>query len=585
MPLARSPNRTPNQKKEVPNTQLDTGQNGGNGSDTVTGTDQGDDGSQGVTREKVSHQASTGGGVGNLSFRAIGPKAENFVIDVGKIADLILSMKEFLTPNTKNEVRRGTEMVSLAVDKLMRELKEVTIIDHEEFKKLSLDKKLKSSPHIKEEEKLEKIEKAKVEFYKGPLMNQNEVLDVLEKKWPEEAFKIPKISGVDSNWVGGNSAIFLSKEGGKNLSLIKILKSKFPEVEEVTQEGVLKDNPQILEQVTRIRGSNQKVSLCYLTTGEGVKECLGNLCKFRDELEKETIGENSRKVHIVTAETGCIQNMHKAAEFVFSKSGYEVAIVVPSNKMSKNRPKPQQNKAPAGGLIKINSSGMSYADMTKTLKEKVNLEEIGVEVRNIKKGKKDELVITTKNKEGGEKLKEEIIKKVGGSVPEMRVESSGSRIPVLITQIEGTVEVEEVISKILEMLVGEVQLVESKNLEVKLTQNRNGTKMAEVWLERSKAEKVILVGKIKLGWTVCQIKPKVKVVRCYACLKLGHSVFECRSGKKGALTRACFKCTETGHVVSDCKNIAKCNLCNTSGHRADSADCPIFRNYIRKRST
>lgn len=58
--------------------------------------------------------------------------------------------------------------------------------------------------------------------------------------------------------------------------------------------------------------------------------------------------------------------------------------------------------------------------MTKAVKEAISpdqLEKLGVEVKNIKKGKNEDLVIITKNREGGDILKKEILNIVGQGIP------------------------------------------------------------------------------------------------------------------------------------------------------------------------
>lgn len=158
----------------------------------------------------------------------------------------------------------------------------------------------------------------------------------------------------------------------------------------------------------------------------------------------------------------------------------------------------------------------------------------------------------------------------------------GSKTVLLVTQIESTVELEEVKLAIAKLLG--VEKNEADNIfNLKITETRWGSKIAEVVIDKARGENLVNLGKVKLGWSVCPIKAKKRIIRCYRCLKLGHSHFECRSKKENdrTITR-CFKCTEEGHSAVNCTNQAKCNICNKEGHRADSGICPRFRNKINR---
>lgn len=124
---------------------------------------------------------------------------------------------------------------------------------------------------------------------------------------------------------------------------------------------------------------------------------------------------------------------------------------------------------------------------------------------------------------------------------------------------------------------------DTEDIEVNTKDGKWGTKTAEVTLEKTQAAKLQAIGKIKLGWSICTVREKVKILRCYACLKLGHAHYECRQKKGPQNTLRCFKCTLEGHKVEDCKNFARCNTCNVNGHRADSTQCPKLRNRLYKK--
>lgn len=170
---------------------------------------------------------------------------------------------------------------------------------------------------------------------------------------------------------------------------------------------------------------------------------------------------------------------------------------------------------------------------------------------------------------------------MGREIPELKVETGGSKRVLLIIQIESTVELDEVKYGILKLL-GEEQKDLDKTLEVKITETRWGSKSAEVVMNKAAGEIIANLGKVKLGWSICPIKEKKRIIRCYGCLKIGHSHFEYRSKGNDDKTIRCFKCTEEGHIAANCTGQANCKNCNKIGHRADSGNCPRFRNSINK---
>lgn len=169
---------------------------------------------------------------------------------------------------------------------------------------------------------------------------------------------------------------------------------------------------------------------------------------------------------------------------------------------------------------------MSYADMTKIVKETIDLDTIGVLVKNVKEGKNNNLIIFTKDKEGRDTLRQEILDKVGTKIPEMKIDVAGSKTTILIPQIESSVGTEEIKLAISKILYETEHNTDTGDIEVNTKDGKWGTKTAEVTLEKTQAAKLQAIGKIKLGWSICTVREKVKILRCYACLKLGHAHYE-----------------------------------------------------------
>ncbi|KAJ8964191.1 hypothetical protein NQ314_005072 [Rhamnusium bicolor] len=96
---------------------------------------------------------------------------------------------------------------------------------------------------------------------------------------------------------------------------------------------------------------------------------------------------------------------------------------------------------------------------------------------------------------------------------------------------------------------------DKENINVKaLRTTRNGSQIATVTIPTGEPDTLIKEGKIRIGWVVCRVRPRVEVTRCINCLKLGHNVTQCKETKEEK--RRCLKCTQTGHMVKECEGKA-----------------------------
>lgn len=91
--------------------------------------------------------------------------------------------------------------------------------------------------------------------------------------------------------------------------------------------------------------------------------------------------------------------------------------------------------------------------------------------------------------------------------------------------------------------------------------------------------------KISLGFTICNIKLAMNLMRCYRCHNFGHMSYGCTEVAAG--TEVCRKCGKNGHNIKDCNEPSKCRLCCKKGvpedklnHVAGALSCPQYKSYI-----
>lgn len=518
----------------------------------------------------------------------IGPKAATLMKGVNRLLELVAELRDsaIKVPNTKMEIRRGIEMAEAASVKVISDLEGVILLDKEQYEDLQKSSQGNCNT-VKADELREDIARVKQNLGKDTTIDME---NLLNKKWPEDAYTSTKIAAGDPAAIKvGNSVFWFSKEGVKNQGLLNIVKKGYPEIADVVGDGTVANGYQIIERLIRFKGKDPKLNYCFLVEGESTNDFISGFLKMKEELESEE--DKAYKNNVVSiAAVGSIDVslLRKAAEIVLHGSQLRATFLVhPNSRIAPGRRtgSPKQI-GPVQGRLNINSENMSYADMTKIVKETIDLDTIGVVVKNVKEGKNNNLIIFTKDKEGRDTLRQEILDKVGTKIPEMKIDVAGSKTTILIPQIESSVGTEEIklaISKILYETEQSEHNADTEDIEVNTKDGKWGTKTAEVTLEKTQAAKLQAIGKIKLGWSICTVREKVKILRCYACLKLGHAHYECRQKKGPQNTLRCFKCTLEGHKVEDCKNFARCNTCNVNGHRADSTQCPKLRNRLYKK--
>uniref|UniRef100_A0A6P7HA06 Uncharacterized protein LOC114348062 n=1 Tax=Diabrotica virgifera virgifera TaxID=50390 RepID=A0A6P7HA06_DIAVI len=120
--------------------------------------------------------------------------------------------------------------------------------------------------------------------------------------------------------------------------------------------------------------------------------------------------------------------------------------------------------------------------------------------------------------------------------------------------------------------------ISEREIEIKvLRTNKHGEQVATIAVRPSKAEELRRYGTIKIGWTRCPVMERYAPVRCFKCLKFGHSTYECKEESRAA---CCYNCLKTGHTAANCNNKAYCSVCKEEGHRMDRMACPAYRALV-----
>lgn len=222
---------------------------------------------------------------------------------------------------------------------------------------------------------------------------------------------------------------------------------------------------------------------------------------------------------------------------------------------------------------------LSYADILKKVKGDPNLKEIGDNVARIRRTQKGEMLIEL-NKETGNNQTSKIQLMVKNALgDQVSVRSLSHQIIIECKDIDEVTCKEE----IQEALVQQCNLPTIEDVVVRsLRKAYGGTQIATIGLPAELAQKVLLVGKIKVGWTVCKLRELIRPLKCFKCLEFGHIANNCKNTDR---SDSCRRCGGSGHHAKQCEKEPLCMLCKrTEGlsceHISGSSRCPAYRRAL-----
>lgn len=410
---------------------------------------------------------------------------------------------------------------------------------------------------IKKEEDDKKIiiEKIKV----ASSLNEAECLELVQKKWPQEAYVKTKVVVGNPLNTKCEELIVFYENTKEESNLLKLIKEKFTEAEEVLEEEKEEGEIPFLENIVNTRKGSRKTRI-YFSKVINDSDIRKNLTAFKNKKDRD----NKKNIAIAVTTHNYRKLARKYLELDFTEiqeGGIE--FYVPRGefeKKEKTRPE----------AVIIGTDATTYASTLRQIRATVNPDELGISIKTVKATKDMRMIVVTE--EGKAKaLQKEIATKIQGV--DIKLSSGETKTHLVILDIDASMNDQEVEDKIREQT--KVNDAELKSMRM----GTRGTQTANVSMPSSSAEKLIQEGTIKIGWTLCRVKLKIDIIRCYNCLKLGHHSDLCRENKT---ERKCLNCAEVGHLVKNCTNTSYCTTCNSKGHRNDSNRCPTYRRKVQE---
>lgn len=232
-------------------------------------------------------------------------------------------------------------------------------------------------------------------------------------------------------------------------------------------------------------------------------------------------------------------------------------IPVTNRKAKKKEERRKPSVKIKGEAITIKAPNLSYAEVIKEMKEKIKPEEVGVNIRNIRRTRDGDLLIQMEKGTGqAEKLENAIRQSLGEKV---QVKTLEDKVTLELKDMEETTVAKDIVQGLMRVTKTE------DPLDIKVKKIRSaygGTKQALVEIPSHLAITILKETRVRIGWVMCKVRKKEAPKRCFRCLENGHMARVCQGKDR---SKACMKCGIDGHKAKDCKNEARCVICLEAG--------------------
>lgn len=404
---------------------------------------------------------------------------------------------------------------------------------------------------------------------------------IIDHDWPRKCFKNTDVT-VKATYrdLHGDLAVIINPSTITTGAMAEDIIASYPDITRLMTEGLEEGNIEYVKTntVRTSKGQTEESSkMLYVLPYKLEQDGVDDICKLYElinKLENQTSIHSTNLLKLVALGNLNTDYLRKCAEFAFRGTEKKIEILtVEVNKKSRHKSLSRKERPQIEKVI-IKSEGKQYADILRTIKNNVNIDEVGIKVKNIKKTAKGEVMLEI---EGGKDKAEALKQAIKNSNGDTKVTIRNNDDVIHVSGIDGDVNDAE-IAKAIKESVGDANEGDIKILSTR--QNLDGSQNAIISLRKGIATDLIAKGTIRIGWVHCRVRLRVNVTRCYRCLEFGHLTHECKGQDK---TRICLKCGQEGHKARNCQNTNFCLTCKISGHRADQMKCPHYRKLVNEK--
>ncbi|KAI4454261.1 hypothetical protein MML48_10g00007977 [Holotrichia oblita] len=244
---------------------------------------------------------------------------------------------------------------------------------------------------------------------------------IMDTTWPGTVYRVTEVKNTSLHEISPEDDLVVlmdpyTKQGDKGLTT---LVNRYPAIGTFVDEGLMEGQIEFIKTNTEITSSRNKniptknrnsVFILPVKIREGGFADMEIISKMCGELKHEHNSFNKLVVVALDKQFN-LGYLRKCFEFIFHTSDYKISLANLTNTVSRvpstpgARVKQQQSEI---GKVIVKAQGKSYADLLKTVKTSVNLEEIGVSIRKVKRTQKGDLLLEVPGRENANKLSQAV---------------------------------------------------------------------------------------------------------------------------------------------------------------------------------
>lgn len=239
------------------------------------------------------------------------------------------------------------------------------------------------------------------------------------------------------------------------------------------------------------------------------------------------------------------------------------------NKKSANKRRPPRTAA-----VTLTCPPDSYALAMRKVREKIQLEDLGIEALKPRKAVTGALILEIQGPDGKNKARalkekiEEALQEVEGAKVSRPEKLTEIRVKDIVDSTDIS-EVRDAIASAGECTVGEI-----KTGEIRKSSYGLGTLWVQCPIRA--VNKIAALGKFRVGWTSSRVELLTpRQLHCYRCLGRGHVQANCTSADDRS--GLCYRCGGIGHQAKQCGFPPLCPVCQEAGlqasHRVGGPAC------------
>ena len=417
----------------------------------------------------------------------------------------------------------------------------------------------------------------------NPDMTKEDIRALIASEWPQEVFIKttfnPKEWGKEAMKTRIRTTLLYPGNFRNDPNFLRVA-STVPEIRELTTETFIKHGKIVIErnETTSITGGNGEMkSSCTILQPAALSE-IGEL-DVADGISWANNIKEAAKSGAVLFEASIPEGLdptalRKIMECCLRGTSAKMIIKLSRGQRARFQPRVPRPHTESEFITVRAKEGVLYSQIVKEMKKNINPDELGVDIKKLTNTLSGNVRIQVTEKIPG--AKNAMIERINSTVTLAEKATLSQKTKGIVLMDLDTDTTEEDIQVALESSLG----LEPGTARVNPTRNMNrGTLMATAFLPVEAALRAIKERRIKVGWSYCHVKERTEPPFCNKCQVYGHLTKDCK--ETVIHKRRCLRCGDEHHRTFECKSdTEKCFSCNTSGHRANSMKCPVYKALV-----